>query len=149
MRRKSEIKLAKYRFEDDRRATLSVGIFNLIIAVFIVLGMFPKIQFDIRAVLCICTGITFLLLYKYYDWKSSITNWTIAILYLVLFILEFIHLGTPGNIIEFNYNRISKGVMFQMMIGILPYLYMIVKIGIILPLVNIIYSSQKVNRLSL
>jgi len=138
--------IAVYKFEDDKSMIRSVIAGNLILAILFLVGDWFAILRDFRTQICLLSGILFLIANMCYSWESPKMNMMLLLIYLVIFLIEIIYLGIPESPISFNQNRLSKGAMFEMFLGFLPYLYIGLRIALILPIIQILLSSKKIKK---
>ena len=141
--RKIRNSIEEYKFEDDKALIQGLIVGNIMLALIFLVGDLNLIISDLRTQLCMISGLFFLIIHKYYEWKSPKVNVVFMLIYLLIFMIEFLYIGIPESAIRFDENRLSKGAMLEMFIGFLPYLYIGIRLALIFPLIQIIFSSKK------
>ncbi len=137
--------IESYRFEDDKKIIVTTIVINLIfLAIFLMID-WTNIYADIRTQICLFIGISYAGLYKYYDWKSASINILVMLLYLFLLLFEFVYCGIPNSPLSIDEN-ISKGTLLELLTSTFPYIYIFLRIGAILPLIKIIFSSRMISK---
>ena len=89
------------------------------------------------------SGVTILLTYKIYNWRNSNLNLFLILLYVAFFICEFSLYGLPGSLMDPDPHNISKGILLDLGIGILPYLYSGLRIIAVTCLVPVWWYSKR------
>ncbi len=136
--------IKRYQFEDDKNSIRSVIIGNLALGFLLLLAMTPAFYLSPRVLICFMTGLLYLYFLRFYTWDNHFINLVLPFLYFSIFLVELLTIGMPSALIKFDSNGLSKGILFEMMIGILPLLYTALRAMLIIPLVKIIYSSKQV-----
>lgn len=147
MKTENRKSIAGYTFEDHKAMIKGLIAGNLILALIFLLGDWSNLWRDARTQICLVSAIIFLLINVYYNWKSPKFNGILMLVYLSIFAFEFFNLGIPKSPIEYK-EYISKGAMLQMFLGFLPCLYIGLRLGLVFPLIQIIFSSQKLEKFS-
>lgn len=129
-----------YKFNDDKNMIKVLIVSNLFFSILLSLPDLSNYATDLRIQICLFSGLFFLGIYKYYDWRTHAINVLAMLFYLFLFLIEFLYLGVPSSLLNIS-QVLTKGVMFEMLVSILPYVYMGIRMAIILPLIKILYSS--------
>jgi hypothetical protein len=138
-------RILKYQFEDSKQLVNATILGNLMLAIILLTPGFSELLDSLRVQLCLITGISLLVLSKIYDWKSNNINVIILLSYLGLVFMEFVSIGLPEYPISYDFEsfEVSKGIMFDIFIWMLPPLYMLTRILLVIPLVSIFKTSKK------
>lgn len=84
---------------------------------------------------------------KYYDWKSRSVNISFIVLYIALCIYELYIFSSPAYLVDYDTYTISKGIMFDLLVWSLPSIYVLLRLALVVPLLNMaIVKSQEKNR---
>ncbi|MEZ4993092.1 MAG: hypothetical protein R2824_21895 [Saprospiraceae bacterium] len=138
-------KIKRYRFEDTRRLIRGTIFGNLILAIILILPNINNLWESTHVHMCLITAVGVFVVNRIYDWKSSRANLVILGLYLLLVFLEYMIAGLPSAPVQIDVNnhRISKGIMFDLVVIILPALYLAARIFLSISLLWIVkYSSD-------
>lgn len=138
-------KIKRYRFEDAKRLINGTILGNIILAIILVLPDWRNLLENTHVHMCLLSAGAIFLINKIYDWKSSGKNLIILALYLLLIFFEYMIAGLPSSPVQLDVNnhRISKGVMFDLVVIILPALYLAARIFLSIALLWIVkYSSD-------
>lgn len=136
-------KIAEYKFED------AIGGVNAIIGLhvffFMIFFLFSLGQISHgRSLMCIVVALVYLVALKYYDWMSYRINALLIGLYVSLCIVEWGFLGMPFiGYLEDNY-MFNKGVMLDFFIAMIPYIYVGLRLGLIIPLLSVTVRAKQV-----
>lgn len=136
------------RFEEDRAAIKSVFIFNLLFAALYCFCWRSDLFITSRLLICLITGLAFLVISYIYDWRSVVGNLYLVLLYIILLFTEYFWLGVPTGVGLVFSNQVSKGVLLEILIAMIPYLYIGIKIFLIIPLIKICFSSWGVSTIA-
>lgn len=138
--------IEKNRFNDDRTLVKSVFISNFIFAILFCMAHGTPMFSVYRMLISLVCAILFISFYFLYDWQSTHVNLSLIFLYLMIFLFEFILFGVPVGVTIFEGGEISKGILFDLVMGILPFVYLGLKVCLIYPLIKICYSSRMMLR---
>lgn len=137
--------LESYRFQDDKKMIVTTIVVHFIFLAIFLMVDWTNLLSDLRTQICLFIGISYMALYKYYNWRSTNINVLIMLFYLFLIIFELIYCGIPNSPLSVG-NNISKGIIFEVLISTIPYIYLFLKIGVIFPLIKIIFSSRSIDK---
>lgn len=132
------------RFEDDRAVTKSVFVFNIIFAALYCFCLHSELFLTSRLLICLMTGLVFLVLFYIYDWRTVAVNLYLVLIYIFILLSEYFWLGIPAGVGLVFSNHVSKGVLLEILIAMIPYLYIGIKVGLVIPLIKICFSSRNV-----
>lgn len=138
-------KIKRYRFEDSRRLINGTILGNLILGIILILPNRNSLWESTHVHLCLITAAALFVVNRVYNWKSSRTNLMILGLYLLVVFLEYMIAGLPSSPVQLDVNnhRISKGIMFDLVVIILPALYLAARVFLSISLLWIVkYSSD-------
>lgn len=130
-------RIAEYRFQDRRNHIWLLPITSLLVGG-LMLFVDPLAMIadgNVIYSLAAAGGISALMIT--YDWRNIEVNRLILIAYLLAVALELYFAGIPEGVSSLNSGKIGKGVMLEIFLYTLPYTYVLLKIGIALPLVLI------------
>jgi hypothetical protein len=138
-------KIKRYRFEDTRRLIKGTIIGNFLLAIILILPSINNLWESTHVHMCLITAVGVFVVDKLYNWKSSRTNLVILGLYLLVVFIEYMIAGLPSAPIRIDVNNhaVSKGIMFDMFVLLLPALYLAARIFLSISLLWIVkYSSD-------
>lgn len=139
-------KIAKYKFQEHLKIVYATPVGHLcIFSCF----TFPKIIDTLTspfAVVNLILAILFFIGIKLNNWQSHQLNLCFLFVYLVLLLGEWLFLGIPGYTIGFHQGTVvSKGVLLEFIGGLLPFIYVGMRIFLVIPLIMITVSSHRLN----
>lgn len=141
MNRTTKHRIAKYQFQDSVQAAKTVIAANFIFATLLVMQDYIHVFSGARVYICLLSAGMTLIAHLYLKWESFKINMVIVLIYLSLFLFEYFYVGTPNNLVAMD-RGLSKGIMLELMIGIIPYLYMTLRILLIIPLLLLAKNSK-------
>jgi len=131
----------KFKFENSVIAVRMVSFGNLLLLVLVLVGNLGTITFPSVAFFCLTSGLLVLPLNFFYDWTNHKINLFILLSYMLILILEIWSIGIPKPLIETT--GISKGIFLEMILYIVPFCYIGVRVGFIIPLIIIWVRSWR------
>lgn len=143
---KSSRKLQHYKFTDSQRLIYSTIVGNVVLGVLLMFPDFSNVLRSPHVRWCLISGLVLLVLKFIYDWKSFTINIGILVVYLLAVLLEYLQEGLPGQSIQnVEQHKVSKGIMMEMLIAMLPMLYLALRAFLGLGLVGVIKASRSRN----
>lgn len=149
MKKDIKNKIAEYKFKDSKQMTWAIGSGNLILALLLLSPDWTNIYSDPRTITCFMLAGFFIVVSIFHTWLSPEFNAYLAALYLSVFLFEMLQLGIPESAIAFSNKGISKGLMFDLMVGLFPYIYIGLRLFLIIPLIYITVTSYKLKRVNI
>lgn len=138
-------KIQRYLFEDKVSAVRATIIGNLLMGMIILFAGWddftkvPQTQFSLF------TGLILLIIFMNYTWKNPEVNWLISILYLGGVVVEWLTVGIPKSPMPFRADTMDKGVLFEMLVNLLPYFYVSLRVLFVIPLIGVSIVSKNVD----
>lgn len=132
----------EYKFEGTNNYPKVVGIINLMLFFILMVAGFDYILHHTYTWFSLFSGVIFLFISRAYDWRSSTRNGLIIICYGLTVVLEFSLFGIPGSPLPFG-SDLSKGLVFDLVIGLLPHVYAGLRTMSIFCLVPVWWYSRK------
>jgi len=128
-------------FKESKKGILLLIAIHIFMT-FLLLGFstFPILSNPRIYILCITIFV--LTISAYYSWDDFSLSVVIVILYLLLVGCEYYFSGNP-RLIENCSNKLSKGVLFQIVLALAPYLYLPLRIWLSIYLIHIIYLRKQ------
>jgi len=142
MENNASLWLLTSQFKEHRRLTKTTIAGNLLI---ILPFLFANLNFlwqNMHVVFSLLSGILILTLVLFYDWKNALVNLAIVITYLAFFIMELVLVGIPSNPMPPS-SGFSKGMLLDLAMIFVPWIYMGLRIAFIIPLIQVALSSYK------
>jgi hypothetical protein len=133
--------LLQDKFNESKREILLPIFVNALFALFYLLfdPANPLLWYSLSS------SLSLLLLYLVYNWKDLFMNGSIALLYLLIFIAEWYFHGIPGQAIEPEDNM-GKGIFMDILLAIIPYLYIGLRLLLVLPIIGVTWYAHKLNK---
>ncbi|MEM6380619.1 MAG: hypothetical protein AAF705_20720 [Bacteroidota bacterium] len=141
----TKARILNYRFEDHKNSIGIIVLLNLMFAFIFILSANASLFHQPRAWICLISGGAFVLLKLLYHWTSVSFNFICAGLYATSVILELFFWGIPERPVDFH-RGFSKGAMLDLFIGLMPYIYVGLRLLSISPLINVISSSHQLQK---
>lgn len=144
---KWKVKYFQEDFNQAKKSLIGIIVGHLLMLPFFYqlnLGTFlsnPRVQFIGYLITMI------FLLFQYYDWTQKYINVSLIGLYALSFIAEMVYFGLPQIGLQHSGNY-DKGIMFDILISLLPFFYLGMRIGLIYPLLTIEYYRSKIIQLN-
>lgn len=139
-------KIAEYKFQEHLKIVYATPVGHL--CLFSCLA-FPKITAILTspfAAVNLILAILFFMGIKLNNWQSHQLNLCFIFVYLLLLLDEWLFLGIPNYTIGFYQGRVvNKGVLLEFFGGLLPFIYVGMRIFLIVPLIMITVSSYRLN----
>ena len=136
-------KVTEYLFEKRVTAIKTTFVGNLMMATIILLDGIKNFTEVPQAQFCLYSGLFVLIVFLKYNWKNPDLNWLMAGVYIIGVVLELFIIGFPEPMITMNPNELSKGVGLELMILLIPYIYMGLRAGLVIPLVSMALFSRR------
>ena len=119
----------EYKFEGVAHYPKAVVVVNLILfSILFILGVEYILQ-NPYTWFSLLSGIGVFLFCLLYNWRTPYKNALITLLYASLVIIEFVIFGFPDSPVQISSRTISKGIMLDLGVGILPYIYFGLRAG--------------------
>lgn len=141
MKMTTKHRIAKYQFQDGLQALKTVIAANILFAVMLIMQDWTQLLSGSRMYICLLSALLIIIANSFYKWDSLKINIVIALIYVLLFLVEYLVIGAPNNLITMD-SGVSKGILLELMIGIIPYVYMTLRIVLIIPILLLIGYSK-------
>ena len=141
MKMTTKHRIAKYQFQDGLQALKTVIATNILFAVMLIMQDWTQLLSGSRMYICLLSALLIIIANSFYKWDSLKINIVIALIYVLLFLVEYLVIGAPNNLITMD-SGVSKGILLELMIGIIPYVYMTLRIVLIIPILLLIGYSK-------
>lgn len=140
---KSSGKLQQYKFRDSQQFIYATISGNIILGILLMFPDFTQVWQNPHIRWCLFSALALVLLKVWYNWKSPVLNVGILLVYLLGVLLEYLQAGLPGEgVTRVAEHRVSKGIMMEMLIAMLPAFYLALRAFLGLGLVWVIRSSR-------
>ena len=139
-------RVTQYKFDSANDNASRIGAAHIVFLFFLMLWM-GKVGWMVegRTVYCIISGVSITILHRFLDMKRPINITIIAFIYIVIVAIELLSLGMPPQLIEIDGKYISKGIMFEMILYILPLVYAGIRIAFVLTFIPLYVWSKKLS----
>ena len=139
-------KIAEYKFQEDLKTVYATPIGHLCLFSCFAFPQIAVVLTSPFAKFSLIIAILFFIGLKLNNWQSHQLNLYFIFVYLFLLVGEWFLLGIPGYTIGFHKGTVvSKGVLLEFMGGLLPFIYVGMRIFLIIPLILITISSHHLN----
>ena len=132
----------QFRFENALAGVKTVAFANFFLLVIILTGTGEPVGFLSHGFFSLLSGSMIFLGTLSYNWSNPKINLSFLFVYMVIFFVELLLIGIPEQLLSSS-GRISKGFLFDMVLYMLPFIYLGIRITCILPLLMIYYRSRK------
>jgi len=136
-------KIAEYKFKDDIEGI--DAIIGLHLFFFMLYFLFGGAQlYDIRPLICLIIALIYWTVKRYYDWTSYRINILLVALYVCMCIVEWMLVGIPVVGYLENGYRFNKGIMLDFCVAMTPYIYVVLRAGLIIPLLVVTIRGKQI-----
>ncbi|PHI20408.1 hypothetical protein CEQ90_08080 [Lewinellaceae bacterium SD302] len=127
--------ITEYKFQDRKRGLWSLPVICVMAAILMLMADPGSMIQDGNVIHSLFAASVVITLMVTYDWRNREINRLIFAAYLISVGLEFYLAGVPDQPISpsASYNS-GKGAVMEIFIYLLPYVYLLLKLGIALPL---------------
>ncbi|HKK76057.1 MAG TPA: hypothetical protein VJ953_13345 [Saprospiraceae bacterium] len=146
MNKPKSSKILQYRFEDTVAMIKATIVGNLLMGLIILLAGFKNFTEVPQTQYCLATGLLVWIIFHNYRWKNTERNALFAVLYLMGAGAELYYLGIPNSPLAFREDTIGKGFLFEISVHLLPYLYVSLRILLVIPLISVTLVSRKLGK---
>lgn len=146
MKKTAHEKIAKYYFQDSQRLVYATPLGNVLLVLVFLMANSKQILTNPYLVISLLTSILFLIICQIYNWQIHWVNSLIIGLYLLIFLIEIIFYGIPPY---GTGNSGKKGVMMEIFISLMPFVYTGLRFIFLIPLIQITYASFQLRKIRL
>ncbi len=140
-------RLLTSQFNEHRQLTKTTIAGNFLMAIPFLLTNPKFLWQNLHVQFSLISAILILMLVVFYNWKKPTINLIIVVVYLGLFIMEFIMVGIPNNPMSPEENM-GRGILLGLIIMFVPGIYMAVRLALVIPLIQVSLSSIKLMKSS-
>ncbi len=139
-------KIAEYKFQDNLKTVYVTPIGHLCLFSCFAFPQLVHIFTNPFALFNLMIAILFFIGLKLNNWQFHQLNVCFIFVYLLLLVVELLCLGIPGYTIGFHQGSVvNKGILLEFMGGLLPFIYLGMRIFLVIPLILITISSYRLN----
>ncbi len=135
-------RLQQYQFENTFSYIKAIAATHFILWLIFMMGEVRAALQNPHAVICLSIFLLVLALVWQYNWKNPEWNLLVAGIYLTSLVLEWLWWGLPASAAE-PYDYMSKGVMLDVFLILVPFIYAGLRVLMIFPLINIYFQARK------
>ena len=140
-------KIAEYKFQDSQRIVYSIPVGHLLLVIAFTLPGASTIFTNPFALSYGLTAILFFVSIKLNSWQSHHFNLLLIFVYILIFFGEWILFGIPTSLITSNQTfSVSKGVLLQIISDMMPYIYVGMRLFLVIPLIQMTISSNQLKK---
>ena len=132
----------QFRFENAMAGVKTVAFGNFFLLVMILTGTGEAVGFLTHGFFCLIAGSVIFLGTLTYNWSNPKINLIFLFIYILILIVELYILGIPERLMTPG-RGLSKGFFFDMVVYMVPFVYIGIRVTCILPLMIIYYRSNK------
>lgn len=140
-------KIALYNFQDNLKTVYATPVGHLCLFTCFAFPQVTAVFTNPFAILSLIIAILFFIAIKLNNWESHQLNLCFLFVYLFLIILEWLFLGIPNSIIGYHQGGVSKGMLLEFAGGLMPLIYVGMRIFLIIPLILITISSFRLSKI--
>ena len=130
------------RFKEHRQMTKATILGNLLLALVFLMTNHEFLWQNIHVQISLLTAILIFVLVLFYSWKNNRVNLAIVAIYLGLFLFELYLVGIPTNPMPMEQSH-GRGLLLGVIIMFVPWLYVGLRLAMILPLIQVTFSNFK------
>ncbi len=134
----------QYKFENGIAGVKTVAFGNFFLLVMILTGTGEAVGFLTHGFFSLIAGSVIFLGVLTYNWANPKINLAFLFVYILILLVEVSILGIPEQLMNSRGN-FSKGIFLEMLVYMVPFIYIGVRITCILPLAIMYYRSRKLN----
>jgi hypothetical protein len=134
----------QYKFENGVAGVKTVAFGNFFLLVMILTATGESVGFMTHGFFSLIAGSVIFLGTLTYNWANPKVNLIFLFVYMIILFAELLIFGIPEPLLVTS-RGLSKGFFFDMVLYMIPFIYIGVRITCILPLVIIYYQSRKLN----
>lgn len=135
-------RISQYKREDALAQVNAIAGLHLILGILALAGNEYQFADSSHAIICFAIAVMVFAAKKLYSWDNPILNWSLVIGYLIFTVFEFTVYGLPASILEFS-GTYSKGSILDGIMYMVPFVYVALRFGLVLPLVAVAKHSPK------
>lgn len=137
-------KIARYKFEDSLKTVYTTPVGNFLFFVAYFMADSSTILTNPYALFSLATGIVFLIIIRFNNWEFHSANLILIYSYLFIFFLEFFLFGIPPSLLGYSSGfTASKGVLLEIIGGLMPLIYTGARCLLVLPLIQTTKASYQ------
>lgn len=136
--------VSEYQFEISVTGVRATILGNLLGFAVILISALDNVFSNPFALFCLITGSLILVINAFYNWRNFELNLLIVVIYLLIYFVELFMIGIPNQTIGFT-RKMSKGILLELIMFTVPYVYSMMRVALIIPLIQIYFASKKVN----
>jgi len=133
---------ALYQFNRDKPKVKATMLGNILLIVVFLFGRMYAPTISAHAWFCLSSAVGVGIINTIYDWKNPLINLWVIGTYLALFIVEVTTIGIPESPMPPTMD-FSKGVLLDLFMYMVPYFYVGLRLGFIIPLIQVFDLSRK------
>lgn len=134
---------ATYQFGRDLPKVKASVLGNLLLLLVFLIHFSNNQAISTHAFYCLGSALFVGTIYFFYNWKNPAFNLLIIGFYLIIFVIEMFTLGIPESPLPIERYGIGKGALLDLAMFIVPYLYAGLRLGFVVPLIQIYMLSKK------
>ncbi|MEO1515462.1 MAG: hypothetical protein AAFV95_10625 [Bacteroidota bacterium] len=138
------LKIRQHRFEEKIQYTKAIALGHLILGLIILTVGSWAIHFC-PILACAATVFLFVTAILMDAWKSQAFNWGVLALYVGTLVLELLYGGLPAYFLDYQGggSGIGHGIIMEFLILAFPYIYLFIRIGLLIPLIQLILARRQ------
>ena len=133
--------LANVEFYESKQQLLVTVISNIILMLILIASVRTDLWTSPHAQFSLLSAIFIFAAQRLNDWRNQIANFIILGFYLSLCIMEVSAFGLPKGVLLQGSN--PKGILFKIIVGSAPLMYIVARFFSALPILNIILKRRK------
>ena len=133
--------LANVEFYESKQQLLVTVISNIILMLILIASVRTDLWTSPHAQFSLLSAIFIFAAQRLNDWRNQIANFIILGFYLALCIMEVSAFGLPNGVSLQGSN--PKGILFKIIVGSAPLMYIVARFFATLPILNIILKRRK------
>lgn len=137
----------QYKFEDSVSKLSAITLIHFLFSIILLFYAPDAVLQNYRLIICFLIFLIFFIASFTYNWLSQPINAFFLAFYLTSLFVEYIFLGIPATPFDFsNGYAIGRGVMFDIVVVLMPYVYCGLRMGFMLLIISVIHNSGRVQK---
>ena len=143
------LRIAKLRFREAKEVVQRMPLAHLAFLALLLPWMFPDWTAEGHTLVCVVSGILLALSAHLLDFDKHQNQLIPGLIYCALLLIELIALGSLTLDLGHDRHVVSKGLMFELLVAMLPWLYLGTRVLFVFPFISFFLKGRKLESIKL